>query len=85
MAFSGFFGHTFTMLLKVDPPRPPCRIIINTTTLHECGKNFRIYSLSLFPPVGSDRVLVFVETKRNADFLACLLSQEQFPTTSIHG
>ena len=34
---------------------------------------------------GSDRVLVFVETKRNADFLACLLSQEQFPTTSIHG
>ena len=35
--------------------------------------------------VGSDRVLVFVETKRNADFLASYLSQENFPTTSIHG
>ena len=34
---------------------------------------------------GSDRVLVFVETKRNADFLASFLSQESFPTTSIHG
>ena len=34
---------------------------------------------------GSDRVLVFVETKRNADFLASFLCQEEFPTTSIHG
>ena len=30
-------------------------------------------------------MLVFVETKRNADFLASFLSQEEFPTTSIHG
>ena len=36
-------------------------------------------------PAGSDRILVFVETKRNADFLASFLSQENFPTTSIHG
>merc|ERR1739844_25843 len=28
---------------------------------------------------------VFVETKRNADFLASALSSEGFPTTSIHG
>ncbi len=34
---------------------------------------------------GDSRVLVFVETKRNADFLAGLLCQENFPTTSIHG
>ena len=34
---------------------------------------------------GTNRVLVFVETKRNADFLASLLCQENFPTTSIHG
>ncbi|XP_065903723.1 ATP-dependent RNA helicase DDX4-like [Dysidea avara] len=33
----------------------------------------------------SDRILVFVETKRSADFLASYLSQEGFPTTSIHG
>ncbi|KAI6651658.1 vasa A [Oopsacas minuta] len=31
------------------------------------------------------KVLVFVETKRQADFLATYLSQEAFPTTSIHG
>ena len=35
--------------------------------------------------LGSNRVLVFVETKRNADFLASYLSQSQFPSTSIHG
>lgn len=34
---------------------------------------------------GSDRTLVFVETKKQADFTATVLCQEQFPTTSIHG
>ena len=34
---------------------------------------------------GTDRTLVFVESKRGADFLAVLLSGEGFPTTSIHG
>nr|WCJ13147.1 vasa [Exaiptasia diaphana] len=32
---------------------------------------------------GLDRTLVFVELKRVADFLACLLSENNFPTTSI--
>lgn len=35
--------------------------------------------------LGTDRFLVFVETKRSADFLASYLSQTGFPTTSIHG
>lgn len=35
--------------------------------------------------VSRARTLVFVETKRNADFLACFLSQNEFPSTSIHG
>lgn len=34
---------------------------------------------------GTDKTLVFVEQKRNADFLASFLSQTGFPTTSIHG
>ena len=34
---------------------------------------------------GTDRTLVFVETKRNADFIATYLSDQGFPTTSIHG
>ncbi|EDO27708.1 predicted protein, partial [Nematostella vectensis] len=33
----------------------------------------------------ADRTLVFVESKRSADFLAIFLSGEGFPTTSIHG
>ena len=34
---------------------------------------------------GTEKTLVFVEQKRNADFLASYLSQTGFPTTSIHG
>lgn len=32
-----------------------------------------------------DRILVFVETKKTADFLASLLSETTISTTSIHG
>eukprot|EP00096_Caligus_rogercresseyi_P012779 TRINITY_DN5464_c0_g1_i1.p1 TRINITY_DN5464_c0_g1~~TRINITY_DN5464_c0_g1_i1.p1 ORF type:complete len:437 (+),score=138.67 TRINITY_DN5464_c0_g1_i1:101-1312(+) len=35
--------------------------------------------------VGLIKTLVFVETKKNADFLASWLSENKFPTTSIHG
>ncbi|XP_058447291.1 ATP-dependent RNA helicase vasa-like [Malaya genurostris] len=38
--------------------------------------------LEMADPKGT---LVFVETKRNADYLASLLSETTFPTTSIHG
>ncbi|CAG5120279.1 unnamed protein product [Candidula unifasciata] len=34
---------------------------------------------------GGEKTLVFVESKRNADFLASYLCQSGFPTTSIHG
>jgi probable ATP-dependent RNA helicase DDX4 len=34
---------------------------------------------------GLDKTLVFVEKKRQADYLASYLSQSEFPTTSIHG
>jgi probable ATP-dependent RNA helicase DDX4 len=33
----------------------------------------------------ADGIMVFVETKRNADFLASFLSEKQVLTTSIHG
>jgi len=32
-----------------------------------------------------ERMLIFVQTKRNADFLATYLSEEGFPATCIHG
>ncbi|XP_033248483.1 ATP-dependent RNA helicase vasa [Drosophila miranda] len=34
---------------------------------------------------GADGTIVFVETKRGADFLASYLSETEHPTTSIHG
>jgi probable ATP-dependent RNA helicase DDX4 len=41
--------------------------------------------ISILNESGASRTLVFVEQKRNADFLASFLSQTEFPTTSIHG
>lgn len=35
--------------------------------------------------LGNERTMVFVETKRKADFIATFLCQEKLPTTSIHG
>lgn len=35
--------------------------------------------------VGADGTMIFVEMKRNADFLASILSENKYPTTSIHG
>jgi probable ATP-dependent RNA helicase DDX4 len=35
--------------------------------------------------IGTEKTLVFVETKRTADFLASYLSEQDIPTTSIHG
>ncbi|XP_037101349.1 probable ATP-dependent RNA helicase DDX4 [Syngnathus acus] len=41
--------------------------------------------LDLLKTTGNERTMVFVETKRQADFIATFLCQEQLPTTSIHG
>uniref|UniRef100_A0A665UIJ1 RNA helicase n=1 Tax=Echeneis naucrates TaxID=173247 RepID=A0A665UIJ1_ECHNA len=41
--------------------------------------------LDLLKMTGTERTMVFVETKRMADFIATFLCQEQVPTTSIHG
>jgi probable ATP-dependent RNA helicase DDX4 len=34
---------------------------------------------------GGEKILVFVEMKRTADFIASYLSESDIPTTSIHG
>nr|ACD62525.1 Vasa [Silurus meridionalis] len=41
--------------------------------------------LELLKATGTERTMVFVETKRSADFIATFLCQEKVPTTSIHG
>ncbi|KAM4710896.1 putative ATP-dependent RNA helicase DDX4 [Anableps anableps] len=41
--------------------------------------------LDILRTTGTERTMVFVETKRQADFIAVFLCQEKVPTTSIHG
>ncbi|XP_071320116.1 probable ATP-dependent RNA helicase DDX4 isoform X2 [Trachinotus anak] len=41
--------------------------------------------LDILKTTGTERTMVFVETKRQADFIATFLCQEKVPTTSIHG
>ncbi|XP_034029150.1 probable ATP-dependent RNA helicase DDX4 [Thalassophryne amazonica] len=41
--------------------------------------------LDLLKTTGIERTIVFVDTKRQADFIATFLCQEKLPTTSIHG
>jgi probable ATP-dependent RNA helicase DDX4 len=41
--------------------------------------------LNTYGDAANEGILVFVETKRNADFLASWLSETKIPTTSIHG
>nr|ABC87271.1 vasa-like protein [Macrobrachium rosenbergii] len=41
--------------------------------------------LDFLKTIGNERTMVFVETKRQADFIATFLCQEELPTTSIHG
>ncbi|XP_061640754.1 probable ATP-dependent RNA helicase DDX4 isoform X9 [Phyllopteryx taeniolatus] len=41
--------------------------------------------LDVLKTTGNERTMVFVETKRQADFIATFLCQEKLPTTSIHG
>ncbi|KAK3091467.1 hypothetical protein FSP39_020000 [Pinctada imbricata] len=57
-----------------------------TQTVFEVDRQEKRQRLSdILTESGSDKTLVFVEQKRNADFLASFLSQSGFPTTSIHG
>ncbi|XP_031951160.1 probable ATP-dependent RNA helicase DDX4 isoform X1 [Corvus moneduloides] len=41
--------------------------------------------LEVLHSIGNERTLVFVDTKKKADFIACFLCQENIPATSIHG
>lgn len=55
-------------------------------TLYEVARtDKREKLLELFGAEDPTGTMVFVGTKRNADFLATILSEKKYPTTSIHG
>ncbi|KAG9467464.1 hypothetical protein GDO78_014896 [Eleutherodactylus coqui] len=49
----------------------------------EYGKRDKL--LEILQNIGHERTMVFVNTKKKADFLATFLCQEKIPSTSIHG
>ncbi|XP_068107335.1 probable ATP-dependent RNA helicase DDX4 [Hyperolius riggenbachi] len=49
----------------------------------EFGKKDKL--LEILQNIGHERTMVFVKTKKKADFIATLLCQEKIPSTSIHG
>ena len=53
------------------------------TTLFRFAKRDKLKEI--LQEAGTDRTMVFVETKKNADFLATFLCCEGLPATSIHG
>ncbi|KAH8404418.1 hypothetical protein KR222_011468 [Zaprionus bogoriensis] len=54
-------------------------------TIYEVNKFNKRSKLMEILREGADGTIVFVETKRGADFLASFFSETEFPTTSIHG
>ncbi|XP_017068058.2 ATP-dependent RNA helicase vasa [Drosophila eugracilis] len=54
-------------------------------TIHEVNKFAKRAKLMEILREDADGTIVFVGTKRGADFLASFLSETEFPTTSIHG
>ncbi|XP_014820337.1 PREDICTED: probable ATP-dependent RNA helicase DDX4 [Calidris pugnax] len=41
--------------------------------------------IEILQSIGNERTMVFVDTKKKADYIAAFLCQEKIPTTSIHG
>ncbi|XP_066929769.1 uncharacterized protein [Clytia hemisphaerica] len=58
---------------------------IQQTIMQVAGSEKRSTLEKLLQDSGSDRTLVFVERKKDADFLASFLSQRNYPTTSLNG
>ncbi|KAM5191792.1 putative ATP-dependent RNA helicase DDX4 [Mantella aurantiaca] len=51
--------------------------------VEEFGKKDKL--MEILQGIGNERTMVFVKTKKKADFIAAYLCQEKVPSTSIHG
>jgi superfamily II DNA/RNA helicase len=80
---AGKFLHNY-LFLAVGVVGGACADV--EQTLHQVTRfEKRNQLIDLLNKVNTEKTIVFVETKRNADFLAAYLSQNGYPTTSIHG
>ncbi|NXM66016.1 DDX4 helicase, partial [Serilophus lunatus] len=55
----------------------------NVLQVSQCFKRDKL--IEILHSTGNERTMVFVDTKKKADFIACFLCQEKIPATSIHG
>jgi probable ATP-dependent RNA helicase DDX4 len=54
--------------------------------LHKVGRNDkRNKVVEILNDIGTDKVMIFIEHKKQADILAFYLIQKGYPTTSLHG
>ena len=76
------------LFIKVGILGGACSDVTQTILQVEAAENEKTQTLETIVKEVEEtrkRTLVFVETKRKADFIACMLSQTNIPTTSIHG
>jgi len=87
-SFAAKFLRKEYLFIKVGIVGGACSDVTQRLIQVESAEATKTHTLEeLVKDVGENkqRTLVFVETKRKADFIACMLSQTQIATTSIHG
>lgn len=75
--------------VEMLPPPPPLRyyflVVVYQVEYVDQNQKFPMLIRTLNNLEGTGLVLVFTETKRNADYLEYQLSEQGYPASSIHG
>lgn len=74
----------FLQVAKFDKRKKLIEILKSQSMLCSLKLHFRDLTIFFILARGT-KIIVFVETKKTADFLAALLSDSQLSSTSIHG
>uniref|UniRef100_A0A671F171 RNA helicase n=1 Tax=Rhinolophus ferrumequinum TaxID=59479 RepID=A0A671F171_RHIFE len=81
---AGEFLKSNYLFVAVGQVGGACRDV-QQTTLQVGQYSKREKLVEILRNIGDERTMVFVETKKKADFIATFLCQEKISTTSIHG
>ncbi|XP_073931447.1 probable ATP-dependent RNA helicase DDX4 isoform X5 [Castor canadensis] len=81
---AGEFLKTNYLFVAVGQVGGACRDV-QQTVLQVGQYSKREKLVEILRSIGDERTMVFVETKKKADFIATFLCQEKISTTSIHG
>ena len=81
---AGKFLKSDYLFVAVGPVGGACTDV-QQTILQVGQYSKREKLVEILQNIGDERTMVFVETKKKADFIATFLCQEKISTTSIHG